>query len=89
MIQLVYKTLKVYKTGIIFINSKPSGASIYINDILYNDLTPAQIENLNPGAYRVRVKREGFYPWEEELVVRPNMVTKADSIILFPAPRRL
>ncbi len=79
-----YKVLKVYKTGIIFINSKPSGASIYINDKLSDNLTPAQIEELKPGAYRVKVRREGFYPWEEELVVRPNMVTKAESIILFP-----
>ena len=79
-----YRALKVYKTGIIFINSKPSGASIYINDKLYSDLTPAQIEDLKPGPYKVRVRREGFYPWEEELAVRPNMVTKADSIILFP-----
>ena len=79
-----YMALKAYKTGIIFINSTPSGAVIYINDKLYNNVTPAQIEELKPGAYKVRVKREGFYPWEEELTVKPNMVTKADSIILFP-----
>ncbi len=79
-----YRALKVYKTGIIFINSKPSGAAIYINDRLYNSVTPAQIEELKPGVYKVKVKREGFYPWEEDLVVRPNMATKADSIILFP-----
>ena len=84
-----YRMFKIYKTGIIFINSKPSGASIYINDKLYPDLTPAQIENLNPGPYKVRVRREGFYPWEEELAVRPNMVTKADSIILFPVMQEM
>ena len=79
-----YKALKVYKTGIIFINSKPSGALVYVNDKLHDNTTPAQVEELKPGAYRVKVYREGFYPWEEEMVVRPNMVTKADSIILFP-----
>ena len=79
-----YKALKVYKTGIIFINSKPAGAAIYINDKLYDSVTPAQIEELKPGIYKVKVRREGFYPWEEDLVVRPNMATKADSIILFP-----
>ena len=79
-----YMALKAYKTGIIFINSKPSGASIYINDKLHNEVTPAQIEELKPGAYKVRVSKDGFYPWEEELAVRPNMVTKAESIVLFP-----
>ncbi len=84
-----YRALKVYKTGIIFINSKPAGASIYINGTLYTNVTPAQIEELKPGVYKVRVKREGFYPWEEDLVVRPNMVTKADSIILFPVMQEM
>lgn len=79
-----FKTQQVYGTGIIFINSTPAGASIYINDKLCKDVTPTQIEQLSPGAYKVRVKREGFYPWEEELAVRPNMVTKADKIVLFP-----
>jgi hypothetical protein len=62
---------------------------IYVNGNLYKDVTPAQIENLNPGAYKIMVKREGFYQWEEELVVRPNMVTKADSIILFPVMQEM
>lgn len=81
--------LKFYKTGIIFINSKPSGAAIYVNGKLFDAVTPAQIEELKPGTYKVQVMREGFYPWEEELVVRPNMVTKADSIILFPVMKEM
>ena len=84
-----YRAMKVYKTGIIFINSKPNGASIYINDKLFDGVTPAQIEELKPGSYKVKVRREGFYPWEEELVVRPNMVTKAESIILFPVMQEM
>jgi RNA recognition motif-containing protein len=81
--------MKVYKTGIIFLNSKPSGASIYVNGKLHNNVTPAQVEDLEPGAYKIRVKKEGFYPWEEELTVRPNMVTKAESIILFPVMQEM
>jgi len=81
--------LKLYKTGIIFINSKPAGAAIYVNGELFDGITPAQIEELKPGAYKVQVKRQGFYPWEEELVVRPNMVTKADGIILFPVMKEM
>lgn len=84
-----YRTLKVHKTGIIFINSKPSGASIYINDKLSDNVTPAQIEDMEPGNYKVKVRREGFYPWEEELIVRPNMVTKAESIVLFPVMQEM
>jgi len=79
-----FKKIKVYKTGIIYISSNPAGAEIYINGKRYNDLTPAQIEEMKPGAYKIEVKREGFYSWEKDVVVRPNMVTRADRIILFP-----
>jgi len=76
--------LKIYKTGIIYLSSNPAGASIYINGKKHADLTPARIEELKPGAYKVEVKREGFYPWEKDITVKPNMVTKADRIVLFP-----
>jgi len=79
-----YHELKIYKTGIIYISTQPSGASIYVNGKRHADLTPAQIEELRPATYRIEVRRKGFYPWAKDLVVRPNMVTKADRIVLFP-----
>ena len=79
-----YSAFKIYKTGILHLNSNPAGAAIYINGRLNRDATPAQIEELKPGTYKVEIRREGFYPWEMELLVRPNMVTRADRIVLFP-----
>jgi len=74
----------IYKTGILSLRSTPSGASIYINGKLYSDITPARIEELRPGTYSIEVKRENFYPWQKDLTVRPNMVTRAEKILLFP-----
>lgn len=82
--QIDYRNFRIYKTGILYIESKPAGAEIYLNGWKYPDVTPAQIEELKPGSYKIVVKREGFYPWERELEVRPNMVTKAERIVLFP-----
>lgn len=82
-----FRALKIYKTGIIYIKSQPQGASIYINNRRIADATPARIEELKPGTYRVDVRRDGFYPWQKDLVVRPNMVTRADEIVLFPLTR--
>lgn len=79
-----FHKFSIYKTGILSLVSKPSGASVYINGKLYSELTPARIEELKPGTYSVEVKREGFYPWQKSLSVIPNMVTRADNIILFP-----
>jgi hypothetical protein len=79
-----YSPFRIYKTGILYINSQPQGASIFINGKKHEGLTPAQVEELKPGSYNVEVRRDGYYPWEQELVVRPNMVTRADRISLFP-----
>jgi hypothetical protein len=84
-----YKNLKIYKTGIIHVSSNPAGASVYVNGRLHSELTPMRMEELKPGTYRIEVRREGFYPWEREMQVSPNMVTKADRIILFPVKREM
>jgi len=74
----------IYKTGILSLRSTPSGASIYINGKLYPDVTPVRIEELRPGTYFIEIKREGLFSWQKELVVRSNMVTRAENILLFP-----
>ena len=84
-----YRKAKIYKTGIIFVNSQPAGANVYINDRKIQPPTPARIEELKPGRYRVKVQKDGFYTWERELAVRPNMVTKADRIVLFPVTNQM
>lgn len=84
-----YRKFKIYKTGLIYLKSAPTGASIYVNGKLQTDITPAKIEELRPGSYMVEVKREGFYPWQKELIVKPNMVTKADEIVLFPITKEM
>jgi len=79
-----FHKLSIYKTGILALRSNPSGASLYINGKSSAELTPARIEELKPGNYLIEVKREGFYPWQKEVTIRPNMVTRAENIILFP-----
>jgi hypothetical protein len=79
-----YREFKIYKTGIISIRSNPSGAVVHINGRIFQDLTPARLEDLKPGKYNIEVRKEGYNPWNKELVVRPNMVTKAEDIVLFP-----
>lgn len=84
-----YKALKIYKTGIIYIASHPAGATVHINGKLYKDLTPMKAEELKPGNYNIKVTRDGFCLWERNMEVRPNMVTKADRIILFPVAQEI
>lgn len=79
----------IYKTGILHIRTQPAGASVFVNSHLHREPTPTNIEELKPGAYRIEVQKEGYYPWHKDLVVRPNMVTKADAIVLFPVAQEM
>ncbi|MCM8761619.1 MAG: PEGA domain-containing protein [Candidatus Omnitrophica bacterium] len=87
--QIDYRNLRLYKTGILYVESVPAGATIYLSGRRLPDVTPAQIEELKPGIYKVEVRRDGFYPWEKEIVIRPNMVTRADRIVLFPIKQEM
>ena len=66
-----YKEFSIYKTGIISINSQPAGTAVYINSRKIADSTPAQIEELRPGTYKIEVRRDGYYPWHKDMTVLP------------------
>lgn len=76
------KTKKVEKTGLLVLTSSPNGATIFLNGHL-TDATNTTIK-LKPGTYKVRIEKEGYIPWEKNLVVAEGLVTTADAQ-LFPA----
>mgnify|MGYP001595638205 CR=1 FL=1 len=69
-------------TGLLSATSLPTGASIYVN----NDLKSATDTTLNltPGTYQIKIKKEGFSPWEKTLTIEPEVVTRANPL-LFPS----
>lgn len=85
------------KTGMLVMETKPAGADIYIDGKIqknfFNSLldteeeksvkTPAKIKYIAPGQYRVRLEKEGYWPWEKKLRVLPGQQTKIENITLF------
>lgn len=82
------------KTGMLIVDSEPSGANIYLNGKLQTTseslfsskdpiATPAKIKNLVPGEYDVKVILEGYWPWEKKLYIHPGSNTFAENIVLF------
>lgn len=76
------KRHKIEKTGILYLDSKPKGAEIYING-RYQDKTPARFANLMPDTYQIEVKKTGYYPWKKEVAIKSNLTTFEEDIILF------
>ncbi len=69
-------------TGLLVANSYPEGAQLFINGKL-NSATNTTI-NLPPGYYAVEIKKDGYQSWHKELVVQPEIVTRATAV-LFPS----
>jgi hypothetical protein len=87
---------KVEKTGILILNSKPTGAKIYIDGKVQKDffkqfyspensyvLTPAKIKDVLPGEYKIRISLDGYWDWEKKLEVKPGQSTYAETVNLF------
>ncbi len=74
----------------IYINNKPQYYffkkyySYFTNkDNYVYIVTPAKIKNLLPGEYKVKLKLNGYWPWEKKLKIFPGSSTFAEDINLF------
>ena len=51
------------KTGLIYISTVPSGASVYISNKRYTRRTPAILRDLTPGNYPIRISLKNHRSW--------------------------
>jgi len=78
------RTLKFVKTGLIFIKTQPAGAKVYLNGKLLPEKSPASIQELLPGTYKINLELAQHYPWKAEVEVETGKVSRVDKVILFP-----
>lgn len=71
------------KTGVFFIESKPTKADIYLNDKKQSDKTPTRLKYVLPGNYTLQVKKDGYQTWQKKLPVYAGQTTFAQYIRLF------
>lgn len=81
-----FRNGKLKGTGLLVVNSFPTGAQVYIND----KLTTATDDTLNlpPEEYKVKILKDGFLPWEKTLKLEEELVTQTNAR-LFPAVSEL
>lgn len=79
----ISKEKRIVGSGILTITSEPDAAPVYLDGHLIT-ATNANIGSLSPKDYAVKVSKEGFIPWERQVVVKEGLVTDI-KITLFPA----
>lgn len=72
-------------TGLLVATSSPDGAQVLVNGHLTT--ATANTINLAPGTYDVRIVKEGYLSWEKTLVIKNEVVTKADALLFPTAPK--
>ena len=87
-LRIDFKNKRIVQPGLIFVKTSPKNAQIYINeknikktDFLFGS---AEINNLLPNRYKVKIAKEGFQVWEKNLEVKEGLATEVKDIILFP-----
>ncbi len=79
---------QIVKTGLIYVSSAPSGASIYLGQRRYTKRTPAVLQGLRPGLYDVRLMLKGHQAWTRQVAVEPERATVLQHALLLPQPLR-
>lgn len=74
----------VANTGMLNVNSFPTGAQVFINDRLITATDDTVY--LQPDAYRVRIVKEGYSPWVKDLTVQGQLVTQTNALLFPIAP---
>lgn len=69
--------LKIKVTGLLSVTSKPKSASVYIDNLL--STATDDTLNLNPDSYQIRISKEGYFPWEKNIQIKPELVYQADA----------
>ncbi len=78
-----WETQSLIQTGGIYLKSLPDQTQIFIND-QNKKTTPRLISHLLPKTYNVAVTKDGYFPWQKNLTISPQLVTEARNIVLFP-----
>jgi len=67
-------------TGLIVVQSDPSGAQILVNGEL-KSATQATL-TVSPGWYDITIAKEGFQPWKKHVKVQGEVVNKIEALLL-------
>ena len=58
--------------GEIRVISDPPGAKVYLNNQDMGRNTPTRLSGLSPGRHKLKLKKEGYKVWEDEVIVRAS-----------------
>ncbi len=77
-----FSTKKFIKTGVIAVKTNPREVNVYLDNKKIEKLSPCVIRELLPGEYAVLLEKEGFYPYQLTVNVKPSLVSEIDVVLI-------
>ena len=74
---------QLIKNGLVFVSSKPSGATVYINGKSEKDTTESRF-TLPEGKYDFSVYKEGYRDWKRSFLLGGSEVVNLNYVLLVP-----
>lgn len=68
--------------GDISVNSDPDGARVYLDGADTGELTPCALYSITGGTHSIRLEREGFKPYEQNVEVKPFITVEVDAFLM-------
>ncbi len=75
---------QIRKTGIIDIDYSDPQAKVYLEGVKLEGHLPFVASNVLPGIYNLVIGREEYYDYSLKVKVEENLISKVDSVFLYP-----
>ena len=79
---------KVEQGGLVQFNSKPTGATVTVDDTTLANKTTSKV-TLTAGAHTITMARDGYSTWKKDVVVTPGSVLWLNYARLFPTSPKI
>ena len=82
-------SVRLQKTGAVFIETQPKGVIIKLDDKVFQDKSGliqsgTLITELSPKNYKIRIEKDGYLSWTKNFRIESGLVTEVPKIILLP-----
>lgn len=74
---------RIERTGVVVVDTRPTGASVSLNGKLQKTETPTQLSKVTPGTYAVRVEKANYHTWSKTVSVGSRESVFLNQISLY------
>ncbi len=77
------KTGQIVQNGLLFVDSKPAGAEVFLNGKDQNTTSPARLI-LPSGTYTLKLTKDGYQDWSRQFTLNEQSVARYQYPFLYP-----